>query len=142
MEERQLTLLNTSIFKIDLRLNSVSETALTAEDTDFYKYIRSTINEVSLATGGRKFKLRSTNTEVVNTMLDVANNPANNSFDQTIPNRLLREEIAVQERVARMGVEVHEGLLIVSIIEDRGVKKVVLCKVEDIQYIDWRFRSN
>ncbi|GGB22860.1 nucleoid-associated protein [Mucilaginibacter rubeus] len=136
MEERQLILLNTSIFKIDLKGNTVSETALTAEDTDFYKYIRSSINEVSLAPGGRKFKLRSTNTEVVSTMLPIAINPVGTSFGQTIPNRLLREEIAVQDRVARMGIEVHEGLLIISVIEDRGVKKIVLCKVEDIQYID------
>ncbi|MEZ2338825.1 hypothetical protein AB6735_24455 [Mucilaginibacter sp. RCC_168] len=31
---------------------------------------------------------------------------------------------------------INEGLLIISLIEDRGIKKAVICKVEDLQYID------
>jgi hypothetical protein len=135
MEERQLELLKTSIFKIDLKENLISETPFPEIETDFYKYIRGSINEISLATGGRKFKLRSKNTEVVNTINSILINSELN-FDNIIPSRLLREEIKVQGRIARLGKEIGEGLVILSLIEDRAVKKVVICKVEDIQYID------
>jgi hypothetical protein len=102
MQERQLELIKTSIFKIDLKENTVSETTLPNVDTDFYKYIRGSINEVSLANGGRKFKLRSNNTEVVNTINSILQNPETD-FDGIIPSRLLREEVSIQEKIARLG---------------------------------------
>lgn len=134
MEERQLKLIKTSTFKIDLIDNLVSETMLEEKNADFYSYIRGCINEVSNATGGRKFKLRSNNTEVVGTLYSVFAD-SDLDFDETIPNRLLREELIVQEKIARMNREINEGLLIISLIEDRGIKKVVICKVEDLQFI-------
>ncbi|MGJ1436084.1 hypothetical protein [Sphingobacterium siyangense] len=134
MEERKLELVVTSIHKIDLSENEVSETELSNDDTDFYKYIRGSINEVSLASGGRKYRLRSDNTEVVNVLL--SNLSGGEKFDSTIPKRLLREEINVQAKIARMNREINEGLLIVSIIVDNDVKKAVVCKVEDLQFIN------
>lgn len=135
MEERQLELINTAIYKIDLSNNEVAQTGMTEVGSDFYKYIRGSVNEVSLATGGRKFKLRSNSTEVVGTLLGILSN-SNANFDDTIPKRLLREEISVQGKIARMGREVSEGLLIISIIIDKEVKKAIVCKVEDLQFID------
>lgn len=134
MEERKLELVVTSIHKIDLSENEVSETELSNDDTDFYKYIRGSINEVSLASGGRKYRLRSDNTEVVSVLL--SNLSGGKKFDSTIPKRLLREEISVQAKIARMNREINEGLLIVSIIIDKDVKKAVICKVEDLQFIN------
>ncbi|MEO6523518.1 MAG: hypothetical protein ABIN91_17680 [Mucilaginibacter sp.] len=135
MQERQLELIKTSIFKIDLKESNVAETVIPDVESDFFKYIRGSINEVSLANGGRKFKLRSTSTQVVNTINSVIQDSGLN-FDNTIPSRLLREELKVQAKISRLGIEISEGILITSFIVDRGVKKIVICKVEDLQYID------
>jgi len=135
LKVRELQIIQTSIFKIDLNENKISITEMPEENSDFYTYIRGSINEVSLANGGRKFKLRSNNTEVIATIKKVLND-TNSAFDEIIATRLLRHELAVQNKIARMGKEINEGLLIISIIEDRGVKKALLCKVEDLQYID------
>jgi hypothetical protein len=43
MEERQLELIKTSIFKIDLAVHQVSETPLLKDDEDFYNYIRGSV---------------------------------------------------------------------------------------------------
>lgn len=134
MEERKLELLTTSIHKIDLSENAVSETILSEEDLDFYKYIRGAINEVSLSPGGRKYKIRSDSTEIVSILL--GNITGSGPFDAKISNRLLREEISVQAKIARMNKEISEGLLIVSIIIDKDVKKAIVCKVEDLQFIN------
>ncbi|MEJ2901643.1 hypothetical protein WAE58_04380 [Pedobacter panaciterrae] len=135
MEERQLELIKTSIFKIDLAGNQISETRLVVDDADFYNYIRGSINEVSLSTGGRKFKVRSASTQVISILLKNISD-TKLPFDGTIADRLLREEIDVQTKIARMGKEISEGLLIISNIEDKGVKKAVVCKVEDNQYLN------
>jgi hypothetical protein len=135
MEERQLELLNTSIYKIDLKENILTETPLSALGTDFYDYIRGSINDVSLANGGRKFELRSESTQVVSILTTIAKDQTI-KLDKNIPDRLLREEIKVQAKIARMGREMNEGMLIVSIVEDRGIKKAILCKVEDLDYIN------
>lgn len=135
MEERKLKLIKTSIFKIDLTENKVAEIEMPELNTDFYNYVRGCVNEVSLASGGRKFKLRSNNTEIVSTII-AALKDEEESFDETIPSRLLREELKVQEKISRMNKELNEGLLIISIIEDNEIMKVILCKVEDLEYID------
>ena len=135
LEERQLELIKTSIFKIDLTQSKISSTEMPDVTTDFYTYIRGCVSEVSKANGGRKFKLRSNNTEVVATIYSVLKD-AGAVFDGIIPSRLLREELNVKEKIARMNREINEGLLIISTIEDLGVKKVLLCKVEDLEYID------
>lgn len=135
MQERQLELLKTSIYKIDFKEISANRVDYPEVDTAFYKYLRGSVNEVSIANGGRKFKLRSLNTEVVNTLIPILDDGDIDNC-QGIASRLLREEVKAQERIQRLGKELSEGLLIISLIEDRGIKKMVLCKVEDLQYIN------
>jgi hypothetical protein len=134
MQERKLELIKTSIYKIDLSANEVIETIQNEEDVDFNSYIRGAIADVSIASGGRKFTLRGESTQVVSLLLqNVVDEQL--SFDETIPDRLLREETVVRDKIARMGRELHEGLLIISIIIDKDVRKALLCKIEDNEFI-------
>ncbi len=135
MQPRDLELTNISTFRVNLDDETTIKLDDPSPETDFFRYIRSAVNEVSLSTAGRKFKIRSDDTEVISIVRRIIKGE-DIGITLSIANRLMREEVKIQKKIAKLGTELHGGLLVQSHIIDKGVRKFVICKAEHLEFIE------
>lgn len=124
------------ISKINLESNAIEELANPREGSNFSNYIKLLIEEVIEGSGGRKFKIRSNETEVISI---IRSSILSNSFENLIngsANRLLLKEIDAQKEVERLNVDIQPGILVQAVIIEHNVRKFVICKAEDSEFID------
>lgn len=135
MLERDLQLTQTATFRVNIENETSDILKSPKEDSQFFRYIKSALNEVSINTNGRKYNPRSLDTEVISVIIKIIKG-AKIEIAEKIAHRLLREEVKVQKKIQHLGNEVHEGLLIQSHLVDKGVDKYIICKAENLDFIE------
>jgi len=133
--ERDLQIHNTSAFILDLDKNVLSKLEVSDSDVDYLRFVQGIVHEVSTQ-DGRQFIVNSERTEVINIINGVIDESLEFDQVQIIAERLLRIEIGAQEQIAKLGKQLHEGLLIISHITDRGTEKIIICKAETLSFIE------
>ncbi|WP_228376466.1 hypothetical protein [Chryseobacterium sp. JAH] len=133
--ERDLQIHNTSAFILDLDKNVLSKLEVSDSDVDYLRFVQGIVHEVSTQ-DGRQFIVDSEHTEVIGIINDVIDESLEFDQVQIIAERLLRIEIGAQEQIAKLGKQLHEGLLIISHITDRDTEKIIICKAETLSFIE------
>lgn len=126
---------NIRIDKVEIDLEQVSQIQIPPQDSDFDKYINDVLNHVAAESGGRKFKIRSENTQVI-AIVKKAVMDANYEQIHEIGERLLRHEMEVQSKINKLEVEISPGILIKACISEDNVRKYIICKAEDTAFIN------
>lgn len=132
MEARKLDVKALIAHRINLSTEKVEPIDVT--DSKPFDYVKRLISDVSLNQNGRKFKIRDITTQVIG-IVQKAIKKGGTAELIKIAERLLKEEVKVQQKVAHL-VEVREGILVQSSIVDNDVKKFILCKAELLDYVD------
>lgn len=135
LQARKLNIDGLSLHRINLGSETVEINPIPTDDSHFYQYVRSLINDVSLGEVGRTFKVRDMGTQVIGSIIKIV---TSNDFKDTdgTAMRLLFEEIKVQKKIAQLGKEMQEGVLIQALVIDNETKKFIICKAENLDFID------
>lgn len=133
--ERDLQIHATIAFNLNIETEEIEILDTPEDETAYLDFIKGISHEVSTG-GGRTFLLNSPHTEVISIANAIISSSEDIQAAQLIANRLLRAEIDTQEQINRLGKKLHEGLLIVSHITDRGVEKFIICKAETLSFIE------
>lgn len=133
--QRDLQIHNIGSYTLDLDANKHTSLEATDNEADYLNFIQGIVHEISTQ-GGRQFICNSMHTEVINIISQIVNNDIDFSEVEAIADRLLRIEVEAQEKISRLGKQLHEGLLIISHITDRNVEKIIICKAETLSYIE------
>lgn len=128
-----------SIFIIDYEFQRVlsKETPPT-----FEAYVAELVNHISNNDSVREYKTRSNATEVIGSILSLCANQGDavlvSSRMEGMANRLMRMEVAAQERIARTMTNVQKGSLIQALLfdEDNNIHVYLLAKVEHTEWVD------
>lgn len=108
----------------------------------FNEYIDELISHVKNNETVRQFNTSSRDTEVINCILQIANQQENNELFlekvEVISNRLLKKEIHAQKRVSQMNTNVQKGSLIQALLynEEKDELFYLLAKVEHSNFVD------
>ncbi|MCT3735626.1 hypothetical protein [Elizabethkingia anophelis] len=133
--KRDLQIHGIASFILDLEAEQYSTLETEEDDSDYMRFIQGIVHQISTQEG-RQFIINSEHTEVINILQQIVNNDTEFKTVESIAERLLRVEVEAQGQIARLGKQLHEGLLIISHIVDRGVEKIVICKAETLSYIE------
>lgn len=133
--ERDLEIHNTAAFILDLDKKELSRLEVLENDMDYLRFVQGIVHEVSTQ-DGRQYIVNSEYTEVLSIINGVLDESLEFSEVQIIAERLLRVEIDTQEQIAKLGKQLHEGLLIISHITDRSIEKIIICKAETLSFIE------
>lgn len=133
--ERDLQINGIASYELNLESNMHSIINSKDDDSDYMRFIRGIVHEISTQ-GGRQFILNSEHTEVISVLLDIINQSLEFKEVDAIADRLLRVEVDAQQQILRLGKQLHEGLLIISHIVDKGVEKFIICKAETLTFIE------
>lgn len=133
--ERDLQIHNTSAFILDIEKKELSQLEVAESDEDYLRFVHGIVHEVSTQ-DGRQFVVNSEHTEVLSIINGILDGTQEFEEVKVIAERLLRVEIDAQEQIAKLGKQLHEGLLIISHITDRGTEKIIICKAETLSYIE------
>lgn len=131
-----MKIINASVSYIDYETNSVDKKSV---DNTFDQYLEDLIINFRDNKSTRKFNSISLQTEVVSSVMKIIKNDGQNieDFIDNISQRLLREEIKVQERISKLGVKVQKGSLIQALAkDDNGNYLYVIAKVEHESFVD------
>lgn len=134
-QERDLQIHNIGSYTLDLNANKHISLDATDNEADYLNFIHGIVHEISTQ-GGRQFICNSMHTEVISIVCQIVNNEIDFSQVEAIADRLLRIEVEAQEKISKLGKQLHEGLLIISHITDRNVEKIIICKAETLSYIE------
>ncbi|MFT3920033.1 hypothetical protein [Cloacibacterium sp.] len=134
-QKRDLQIHNVSSYALNLEANKLTRLEATENKSDYMNFIQGIVHEISTQ-GGRQFILNSKHTEVINIVCQIVKKNAVFSEVAAIADRLLRIEIDAQEKILKLGKQLHEGLLIISHITDRNIEKMIICKAETLSYIE------
>lgn len=108
----------------------------------FSDYIKKVVRYLYDNTAVRDYETRSTNNEVIRTILDIIQNKDNDDYVEnkvdSIAKRLLAEEIKAQNAVSSMSVVMQKGSLIQTLLFDPDSNRYayLLAKVEHTDFID------
>lgn len=134
-----MTIIQKSLRIIDYEGNRI----ITRETpTLFDEYITELIMHINTNVSVREYKTRSSETEVIGSILEIYNNMGNNeivlSKINIIANRLLHKEIEAQGRIGRLNTNVQKGSLIQALLfnEDENQHIYLLAKVEHSDFVD------
>lgn len=133
--QRDLQIHGIGSYTLDLDANKHTSLEATENQSHYMNFIHGIVHEISTQ-GGRQFVLNSLHTEVINIVSQIVNGIIDFSEIVAIADRLLRIEIEAQEKISKLGKQLHEGLLIISHITDRNVEKIIICKAETLSYIE------
>lgn len=133
--QRDLQIHSIASYTLDLDANKHTSLEAVDNEDDYMNFIHGIVHEISIQ-GGRQFICNSMHTEVINIVSQIVNGDIDFNEVEAIADRLLRIEAEAQEKISRLGKQLHEGLLIISHITDRNVEKIIICKAETLSYIE------
>ncbi|WP_265427282.1 hypothetical protein [Chryseobacterium sp. YIM B08800] len=133
--QRDLQIHNIGSYTLDLNANNHTSLEVNDNEVDYMNFIHGIVHEISTREG-RQFICNSMHTEVINIVSQIVNGNIDFSEVDAIADRLLRVEVEAQEKILKLGKQLHEGLLIISHITDRGIEKIIICKAETLSYIE------
>lgn len=124
-------------------INYTTKNILTVETPDsFNDYVIELVSHINSNENVRNYKTRSNTTQVISSALQILANKDNEEavlrMIDDIAERLLRTEMAAQDRVSRMSINVKKGSLIQALLYDEtlDVYSYLLAKVEHSEFID------
>ncbi|NML71859.1 hypothetical protein HHL23_18955 [Chryseobacterium sp. RP-3-3] len=133
--QRDLQIHSISSYTLDLDANKHTSLEASENQADYMNFIHGIVHEISIQ-GGRQFIFNSIHTEVVNIVSQIVKGDIDFREVEAIADRLLRIEVEAQEKISKLGKQLHEGLLIISHITDRNIEKIIICKAETLSYIE------
>jgi len=133
--QRDLQIHSIGSYTLDLDSNKHTSLEASGNQADYMNFIHGIIHEISTQ-GGRQFIFNSMRTEVINIVSQIVKGDVGFNEVEAIADRLLRVEVEAQEKISKLGKQLHEGLLIISHITDRNVEKIIICKAETLSYIE------
>lgn len=120
-----------TLHHIDVKKQSIKEFKNVENEVNFEKYVQNILSKIfDPKTNYRNFTIKSNSTQVINNLLNLTKNGNKNKLTKENAKRLLEKEIAVQERIDRLKMDVQRGSLIYIQLEYESQKNLVLCKVE------------
>lgn len=108
----------------------------------FEAYVAELVDHISDNDSIREYKTLSNATEVIGSILSLCGNQGDEALVSSrmdvIANRLMRMEVAAQERIARTMTNVQKGSLIQALLFDRSndIYVYLLAKVEHTEWVD------
>lgn len=108
----------------------------------FEAYVAELIDHISNNNSVREYKTRSNLTEVIGSILSICENQSDAALVSLrmdrMANRLMRMEVAAQERIARTKTNVQKGSLIQALLFDKDNNSYIylLAKVEHTEWVD------
>lgn len=110
-------------------------------NNDFNKFVEDLTTNIRNNTSARSFKTLSSETEVINCILEICKNHNDFEFTKekmtTIAKRLLREETSAQNKIQRTNTTVQKGSLIQVLLSDGDdTYRYILAKVEHTDWVD------
>ena len=135
LEARDLHIEGQIVHRIDHAANAANSISVKDEQVEFSDYLKRLISDASTNTKGRKYKVRSLATQVVSTAIKAIHDKDFNGFHESAK-RLLENETKAQKRVERLDVEILGGILLHASIIDKGIKKVIICKAENSEFLN------
>ena len=130
------------LFRIDIEKNQVTPMPLRDELSDLKSYVKELVTKILAGSDSKSFQFSSETTEVrglIETILKARENNASvyDSATLAIAKRLLNEEIVSQAKVLKLGIEIHKGVLVVSLVKfDNNTTKIVISKAENDEFLD------
>lgn len=125
-----------SIFKIDFHQAAVETIDHTTLTTDFDEYLTGLIAIMTQGRTGRSFIFERETTEVRGQIKDIIEDKDFATIANTIANRLLNSEQTAQEQMAKMGVEIQRGIIVLAVITDDGADKFIICKADHNEFLE------
>ena len=139
----KINILNKALFVVDYTQEEIRKIE---SEGEFDEYIKGLIKNINENETTRLFKLRTDTTEVVNCvqnimqLLEKNNNDTDKikKYSENIANRLLNEEIKIQEQISRLKTSVKRGSLIEVLLQDieDGTYSFLIAKVEHKSFFD------
>ncbi len=108
----------------------------------FSEYVTQLISYINSNKTNREYKTRSINTEVISSVLDIIENEMDSEIVtqkiDSIAERLLIKEMAAQQSIAHLEINVQKGSLIQALLYDQDSDKYIylLAKVEHTDFVD------
>lgn len=132
------------IINKSIRIIDYTTQRIQARETpdSFNEYVVELISHINSNENVRNYKTRSNTTQVICSALQILSNMGNEEtvlrMTDGIADRLLRMEIAAQERVSPMRINVKKGSLIQALLydEDTEAYSYLLAKVEHSDFVD------
>lgn len=103
---------------------------------DLEEYLDGLAMLITKGSSGRKFKFDSETTEVRLQLNEIYNKTDFEKTTTIISKRLLKSEIAVQKRMAKLDVEIQKGIFIQLLIDNDGVIKFIMCKADHGDFLN------
>jgi len=132
------------ILQKSIRIINYEQQLIQSRETpeSFEVYVNELIDFIGSNESTREYKTRSNATEVIGSIVSIGSDPKNIelvvSKMDAIATRLMRMEVAAQERIERTGTNVQKGSLIQAMLynEDGGIYGYLLAKVEHTEWVD------
>ena len=129
-----ITILETSLHRIDLELEEMGERIAIGADTDFNGYVQTLIDDIYDSSRSKSYKFPSDETEVARQVLSIDNNNWIKR-SQIIAKRLLRIEKITQKQMQSI-TDLRKGSLVQLLVNIDGKINFIITKVDHNAYID------
>jgi hypothetical protein len=130
----QITIQLTALHRLDLETQTVERRSLTGPHADFSSYLLRLVVDMYSSARARLYRFPSTQTEVASLLTSLsAESWAEHA--QIIAERLLRIELATQERIAAINA-LRVGSLVQILAEIDGVRTAIITKVDHSDFLD------
>jgi len=130
------------LYRIDIEKNHVTAMPLRDELSDLKSYVYELVTKILISSDSKSFQFNSETTEVrvlIDKILNANENEADVYDNATlaIAKRLLNEETLSQAKVDKLGIKIHKGVLVVSLVKhDNNRVKIVISKAENDEFLD------
>jgi hypothetical protein len=122
--------------KLEVQKGTLTEILYKQEDTDFVQYLYEILKDVNENEKSRKYQFISDTSEIYTL---ISRSIYEDKFEESVnrsSKRLLEEEQDAQKKIAHLGTEIQKGILIHAHVKDKNHDIFIICKADDIPYID------
>lgn len=131
-----MEILTIKIFKIDIAQAAVQSIEPSTYGAELETYLQELFIYVISGSSGRTFRFDRETTEVRAQITRIIAREDFTDISTIIANRLLGCERAAQERIARLGVNIQQGIFVQALVTENGVNKLILCKADHNEFLD------
>ncbi|MEO6521690.1 MAG: hypothetical protein ABIN91_08430 [Mucilaginibacter sp.] len=131
-----------SLYKVDIETNDVTLMPFSSDRNDLEGYVKELVTNILDNSDRKGYQFKSDTTQVRNILGKILLNDRKDKskYDnlvEDIAKRLLANEVSMQAKVEKLGVEILKGVLVVSLIKfDKGTSKIVISKADHNDFID------
>jgi hypothetical protein len=124
-----------ALFEINISAEEVLKVSMPAAGSDFDTYLEDLVTQIQSDKSGRNFQFPAHSTGIKSVIATLADKKEDAAFADAA-DRLLVKEIAAQEKIKQLNVDIQKGLLIQALVSENKKEFYIIAKAEHRDFIE------